>query len=262
MTSRRTSTPTTFSEHTFDEWNEYMFTSANLNRLTRYIIEDSNRIAERKESKQRKPKINTAAAAPKEEWFVPRGRDQLFWCFYVAAEGIGKYNMIGHHKFQEEKDYKINTIAKLRNIKDSLKSKKISLNAAENELVNASEVGATTIRALSALHQIPIIYKIGNAFYNFSVETNKSHILIEKVDKNHKLYLGDASSLCDKIITGCFEIDPKKPMRGISTFTLGNLQQICLKLDIETKNENGKSKLKRVLYDEIIIKLGKLHEPV
>ena len=258
----RSSTQSTLSEHTFDEWNEYMFTTSNLNRLTRFVIEDSTRITKRKERKNRKPKVNTATAAPKEEWFSPRGRDQLFWCFYVAVEGIGKYNMIGHHKFQEEKDYKINTVAKLRGIKDILKSKKISLNAAENELVNTPEVGATSIRAMSALQQIPIIYKIGNAFYNFSIETDKPPILIEKVDKNHKLYLGDASALCDKIIKGCFEIDPKKPMRGISTFTLGELQQICFKLDIETQNEAGKPKLKRVLYDEIIVKLGKLHEPV
>lgn len=258
----RSSTQSTLSEHTFDEWNEYMFTGANLNRLTRFVIEDSARITKRKERKQRKPKVNTAAAAPKEEWFSPRGRDQLFWCFYVAVEGIGKYNMIGHHKFQEEKDYKINTVAKLRDIKDTMKSKKISLNAAENELVNAPEIGATTIRALSALHGVPVIYKIGNAFYNFSVESDKPTILIVKVDKNHKLYLGDAKILCDKIVNGCFEIDPKKPMRGISTFTLGDLQQICLKLDIETKTDAGKPKLKRVLYDEIIVKLGKLHEPV
>lgn len=249
------------SEHTFDEWNEYMFTSANLIRQTRFINEDSTRITKRKEQKNRKPKVNTAAA-PKEEWFSTRGRDQLFWCFYVAIEGIVKYNMIGPHKFQEEKDYKINTVAKLRGIKDTLKSKKISLNAAENELVNAPEVGATSIRALSVLCQISVIYKIGNAFYNFSVDTDKPTILIEKLDKNHKLYLGDASTLCDKIINGCFEIDPKKPMRGITTFTLGDLQQICMKLDIETQNESGKPKLKRVLYDEIIVKLGKLHEPV
>jgi hypothetical protein len=258
----QSSRQSTLYEHTFDEWNEYMFTSANLNRLTRFIIEDSVRITKQKERKQRKPIVNTLAVAPKEEWFTPRGRDQLFWCFYVAIEGIEKYNMIGHHKFQEEKEYKINTVAKLRGIKDKLKSKKVSLNVSENELVNASEIGATTIRALSALHELPIIYKIGNAFYNFSAETDKQAILIEKVDKNHKLYLGDAKPLCDKIIEGCFEIDPKKPMRGISTFTLGHLQNICLKLDIETQTDAGKPKLKRILYDEIIVKLGKLHEPV
>ncbi len=257
-------------EHTFEAMREYMFTPRVIEKLVSNVESDAAFIAERKAKKKlkREGKAIVASSIQKAssekhavEVFKPRGRDSLFWCFYVASEGLGQYNVNSHHLFQLEKEYKIESVSQLRKISAALKAAKISLNRAEDELVNKPEIGATALRALLLLKQMNIVYKIGDTFYDFSNGGTRTY-LVELVDKHNRITLSDSSNVIDEIRARCFRIDPVKPLRGISTFTNGALHDICIRLSINITNDSGKSKIKRVLYDEIVVKLGKLQEPV
>ena len=46
----------------------------------------------------------------------------------------------------------------------------------------------------------------------------------------------------------------QKPLKAPSAYTLKELQEICVKLEIITTNEIGKSKNKKDLYEEILSK--------
>ena len=49
--------------------------------------------------------------------------------------------------------------------------------------------------------------------------------------------------------------DITKQIKGLSSYKLGDLQEICHKLKINSKDINGKNLKKTLLYEEILIKL-------
>ena len=52
--------------------------------------------------------INTPVQKKTTGIFIPRSHDTLFWCFYIILEGKDAYYMTGNHKFQIEKNKKMN----------------------------------------------------------------------------------------------------------------------------------------------------------
>ena len=50
-------------------------------------------------------------------------------------------------------------------------------------------------------------------------------------------------------------INPNKPIKGVSSYTLDNLQEIGTMLKINTFNMSGKKKTKNELYQEILSRL-------
>jgi len=57
---------------------------------------------------RQKPTIN-------DEYFKPRQKDSLFWCFYILKYGFGKYEMeVGNQHFVIEKQEKFKYIEQMR----------------------------------------------------------------------------------------------------------------------------------------------------
>jgi hypothetical protein len=57
-----------------------------------------------------------------------------------------------------------------------------------------------------------------------------------------------------------FLIDIIKPIKGISGYKLSELQEMAGKLSIDIRQDNSKPKLKKCLYEDLVKKIGKLHE--
>ena len=98
----------------------------------------------------------------------------------LSKKLMNKYNinteLISNHKFNEKKN--------LLRVLNILKSNKISLNTAENELVNAPEIGTTCLRAIILMSNISLVYKVGNAYYDFSSDNEQKPILKNKLSVN------------------------------------------------------------------------------
>jgi len=247
-------------EHRFKSLEEYMFSSEVLCKLSRYSM-PSDKNTKLKKSNRSKKVINNFKENPdvkKTEMFKPYQRDTIFWCFFVAVNGIDKYNMNKNHIFELEKSTKIEYIEKLRKIKPQLKAAKIKLNKVENELINNPRISAYTLNALALFHQKNVMYVNSLAYYNFNYGVDK--IVIEKIDKINKLYLTNISDKFMKCEKYNFLIDIIKPIKGISGYKLSELQEMAGKLSIDIRQDNSKPKLKKCLYEDLVKKIGKLHE--
>ena len=66
-------------------------------------------------------KQKTRHQTPNNEYFYPREKDSLFWCYYINKTGIDTYLDNKRKNFTIEHDFKIKTIDKIANLKDTLK---------------------------------------------------------------------------------------------------------------------------------------------
>ena len=83
------------------------------------------------------------------------------------------------------------------------------------------------------------------------------YYIVEKIEHNITLHLGDVNTEVEKIKQNNFYIDPHKKIKGISSYTAKDLRDIANKLLIET-SQDGKQLNKQQLYANIITKVTKL----
>jgi len=198
------------------------------------------------------------------EFFYINKNDQLFWCFYIIKNGYDNYEINKNNSFYLEKSIKINSIEKLREKKDLLKINKLKLNEIENELANEKLITIKGFIALLLINDLNIFYVGDSIFYKF-ISNNDKQIFIVKYNKQIKklgVNINDSNGTNDtnKYIKNITEtkmelFDIAKQIKGISSYKLGDLQDICNKLKINIKDNDNKNLKKTLLYETILIKL-------
>jgi len=79
------------------------------------------------------------------EYFIPREKDTLFWCFFIMKYGKESYNDLGKINIVIERKWKIDYIERLRKNKESIKRHKIApLTHVENFLINEQKIDIKT----------------------------------------------------------------------------------------------------------------------
>lgn len=229
----------------FDGMHKYMFSAENILRYTKHKIVDSPLIKTKSIVKKNKPS----------EVFFPCEKDQLFWCFYIIINGQDKYDMIKNSVFKTEKEFKIESVEKLRFKKDILKINKLKKTEVENQLVNIQCIKLEALRALCILYEISIIYVSGRTYSLFNYGTDLSAVII-KINNKFGFRLNNIPQYVEDIKSNYFNIeDRSKPIKGISSYTLKELQDIAIKLDISLIDTTGKKIAKKGLYEAILTKL-------
>tara|TARA_B100000902_G_C27205117_1_gene861193 strand:+ start:461 stop:1180 length:720 start_codon:yes stop_codon:yes gene_type:complete len=229
----------------FDEMHKYMFSAEN---LLRYTADKTEIIKETKIKKNNK-------SDKKSDFFYPKQHDQLFWCIYIIVKGKDNYNMIKYNSFVTEKEFKINSVEKLRLKKDLLKQNKLKKNQIEDELVNQSKIGIYTLKALSMLYELNITYVKDRIYYKFEYgnEASKNDIII----CNEKGYgISENQLELNKEINSTYLYieNISKPIKCVTSYNIKDLQSMCEKLQISLLDETGKKKGKKALYESILIK--------
>lgn len=174
--------------------------------------------------------------------------DSLFWCFFIILNGRHEYEI--NSSFKREKEFKIQSIEKLRNIKSELKAFKLRLNEIEDELLNQTKISIKTLFALCLLHKINILYVwnrkyfeiINNADENINVilNENKEDKIIYDMDLEKINYYRE-NYLCIENIN--------KQIKSITGYTHKELLAIAHKLDIQ---DITSKKTKKEIYEKII----------
>jgi len=233
----------------------FMFTSQNLNRFNRYInfISENNNTGKTNKNIIIQKKNNISNV--KKKFFSVIENDKLFWYIYIIVNGIDSYYMNKNNIYKEEKNFKFNCIPLLREKKKILKSMKINVNHVENNLINSKQIDMNTTHALCILFNISLIFYKNPVYYEFNY--GKTKHLIEKNDKEIIYYLEPKQDKINKIREKNYFIDLLKPIKGISSYKLGELQKMADKLNIDIVS-NNKKKTKKIIYQEIIIKIEKL----
>ena len=178
--------------------------------------------------------------------------DELFWLFYRL---IFKDEFIDYNKsFQIEKNFKIELVSKLRDIKIKLKNYKLKLNDIENDLVNEKKISVKTFFALCLLYDINIIYIWDFKYFELLCNSEKEIFFIEN-NKNSEIKILENVSK-DKIYDSYFYVENiDKSIKSISSYTKNDLTNICNKLNIRNFD---KKNTKEQLYEKICLKINVL----
>jgi hypothetical protein len=168
-----------------------MFTSENIDRYTKHIINFQNQKNEtfikpksclkNSEQVKNKDKENidfgiikeyaTKEVKPvlenntknkkyeKQKMYKPKQKESLFWCFYILKNGFSNYEMeINNKYFVVEKNEKFKYIDLIRKNKELLKLHKIKpLTQLEDDLANKDKISPKTFFALCLLENMNVL---------------------------------------------------------------------------------------------------------
>ena len=190
-----------------------------------------------------------------EDIFIPKYKDTLFWCFYIIKYGWEKYHLIGRHSFSIEKKIKIEFIEYLRSKKEMLKKNKWKRNYLENDLLNNATISIETFICLCALHGIQAMVIYDKYYYQYDEELDQKISIIK--NNEYALCTLFPNQIRNKISTFWRIPNLKKPLKAISSFKVGELKNICSKLDINIHKKNNRVCTKKEIYNLIKSKLNK-----
>jgi|LakMenEpi03Aug12_release.lakeMendotaPanAssembly.Ray.scaffolds.fasta_scaffold26943_5 hypothetical protein len=203
------------------------------------------------------------------KYFTPSQKDTLFWCFYIIYNGYQSYEYETNY-FTAEQQFKIQTIERIKKgeNKNLLKENKISKNFLEGGLM--TNITPKVLYALCIFYNINIFYVHKNTYYEMFTNIDKPTYIIKynsdtnnysialpvKMNVNDTEIIPEHQNYIEKIKLSLLKLDNiDKPLRAITTYSVGDLVKICEKLDISILNDLNKKKTKAELYANILQKL-------
>ena len=210
------------------ELQHYMLTKEHImNLVDEYENYNKSTIVEKSTKKLRaKKKVEQFG-----NFIHPKHKDSLFWCYYMITSGLFSYETIGDKDFIEEKGVKIQIVEDLKNHKELLKKNKWKRTQIESELVTAAEISLKTFFCICAIKQINVVVLKGRCLYiQQSTESNKYELLVLG---EHGFMLSQHNEeqkkkLIDEYTSNYWLVENiSKPLAEISSYTVGNLKNIC-----------------------------------
>jgi hypothetical protein len=219
-----------------DNIQDYMLTSVLFNKFS---IKEREKVIHKSEKKKISNRITI------------KETDQLFWYFYIALEGYDEYKLVSN-KFTLEKELKITNIEKMRSNNSILKQQKLKISEYETTLLNSKKIDIPTLCGLAAYNELNIIFIKNKVYYHFNFGNIDNTIIIYHEGKNYSCEINPTKELIETVHNNYYHVEnPNKPIKGISTYKVNEIVEICNKLGIKTQLESGKSKSKKQLYTEI-----------
>jgi len=231
---------------------DFVLNERNIERILQHTIKTKNTVINKRPNLPQKKVVTTNM-----QFLLPKYSDTLFWCYYIISNGISAYEIIHGDGFKDSFETKIQLVYNVRENKALLKKYKWKRNAIEDELVNHAKISITSFMCICAINNCNISYIDGRKMYtlicNENIDTNLN--IIEKTDQGYTIFIGSDEDKY-KYFTDCrdkfWQIDNlNKPLKGISSYKLKDLQTICKALNIETHNNKKSSFKKSILYKNI-----------
>jgi hypothetical protein len=175
----------------------------------------------------------------KNDIYVVRQKDDLFWTFYIIKYGLFNYEMnVFRQSFSIEKQEKFKYINLIRENKELLKLHKIkNLQSLENELANENKISIKTFICMCIIENINI-YLINDRklYINILDETLPINIIFK--NRNKPYYCIDFQVSEEKInnykenylIISSFNNN----LKSINSYKVNELLDICKKLNLNT----------------------------
>lgn len=200
-----------------------------------------------KKEKQEEPKRETKP----HDFQVPPDSDTLFWCFhYMDRKEDADY--FERHNIVQEKQLKIYWVEQMRKQKDEIKFC-ASMAHIENQLANERRIDLPTFLSLCGSKNIDVCVLRNKTHFPFICSNLGDLYAVKEVQRNRYGFKLDTLGL-QHYKDNYFEIEKiNKPLKTVSCYTLEQLQQFCLKLDIPIfKEDTKKKKTKAELYESIV----------
>lgn len=233
------------------ELDDYMFSQ---NRIKMEEIETNIKI-----DKKINSKLHLHYDVKKEsDFFIPKKKDTLFWCFYIGLKGLNNFKLIENY-FVEENKFKIETIEKSRNYKYLFKENKIKVNIFESDLLMEKKINLITFKALCLFYNLNFVVIRKKTYLEFINDKSKPIFLIEENKDNKVVNYGiKSTNIYEKyefVKKNLYYIENvNKILNSISSYKLADLQKIAENLKITIDIDN-KKKTKQQLYQNIFNEL-------
>jgi hypothetical protein len=191
------------------------------------------------------------------EYFIPKQKDTLFWCFYIMKNGIDKFDDLNETGISivTEKQLKIGFVEKLRKEKQLIKTYKFASNThIESQLVNENKIDIATFLTLCVLENLNVVYLKKKTYYELLMNDSNDIHVVNFTDYGKFGYKLSLNNDVNNIRTTLFKIDNiEKPVKALSGYKVSELVEYCTKLDISIINEKtNKKKNKNELYESLI----------
>ena len=199
--------------------------------------------------------------------------DKLFWIFYKIINNFSDVDLEHINSFKIMKEFKINSVEKLKSQKNILKDFKIQKGLVEDDLTNNEKISFKTFHALCVLYLINVVLiRDNNTYCVLCTNSDEKVINLQnyKVIKISNVKLSAQFNNFDiELVTNSFtetELQTilksyysieniEKPLKAFSNYKLDDLVNIAEKLNINIYDEHSKKKKKQELYENILQKL-------
>ena len=245
-----------------DELTSHMFDCKNLRQFTKHTIDFAStkdiikdkRKELKKEIIKDKRKEQQKEIIKKIEFYKPKQKDSLFWCFFILKYGFSKYEMeVGNQHFQIEKQEKFKYIDQIRKTcnKDLLKMHKIKpLTLLEDDLANQERISVKTFCALCIIENINIILIDKRKIYEVLTTDDPKINIIHRnsITYEHQIevdILPETINMYKETYYNVPNFDVS--LKSMASYKVDELLELCKKLDINTTNDaiNDNSKKKQ-----------------
>ena len=154
------------------------------------------------------------------------------------------------------------------NKKGVLKQNKTApLTHIENALLNEHKIDIKTFIALCVVENLSLMYVHNKTYYEMNVDADIDkeititpvHVIIQKDQPlKYGIVMNTVTEYNPQIIRSIFyKIDNiNKPLKAISSYKYDELYDICDRLNILQKLDQGKRTTKQILYEGIVLELG------
>jgi hypothetical protein len=185
----------------------------------------------------------------KNDIFIVRQKDTLFWTFYIMKYGLFNYEMNVFRQsgsFRIEKEEKFKCIDLIRENKELLKLHKIkNLQSLENELANENIISIKTFICMCIIENLNV-YLINDRKLHMNVLDDTLPINIIFKNKNKPYYCIDFQVSEEKInnykenylIMSSFDNN----LKSINSYKVNELLDICRKLDLTISSDEKLNK--------------------
>ena len=200
--------------------------------------------------KNDKSNNNTINVKIKDRFFFPKESDNLFWCYYIFANGYHNYEVIDTAKFTIEKDKKISCIDMIRQNKKQLTPFRIRglKDTVEDDLVNSKKISLKTFIALCIVSNMNLMYIHNRTYYEIKCDPdNKDKVFVIHQFDTPVLRYGYEENISPEILEKyrtekycCHSFD--NPLKAVSSYKVGELRDICSLLGIDSSMLEKKTK--------------------
>ena len=265
-------------ENIITELQDYMFTSDNLGRFTKHMIQINlkpkqshhltiyTKIDKNVDKNVDKIKfdklVKKKSFSENNKIYKPKQKDSLFWCFYILKNGYSNYEMeINNQYFVVEKNEKFKYIEIMRKNKDILKIHKIKpLTELEDDLANKDKISVKTFFALCVLENINVLLVDNRKIFELiCVDIDDKHP-VNIIHRNSKTYenhieLDVTNEVLQKYRETYYNINSfDANLKAMGSYKLDELIDLCKKLNINIEiNEDKKKKTKKDIYELLVL---------
>jgi hypothetical protein len=238
-----------------EKLQDYTLTELNMQSIIKNQLVTSPTCKEEQQQKEKEQRKRDATKTT--SFFEPRELDSLFWIAFVILHGQEEYNNTTHRNVILEKKHKIEFVEKIRHNKTIIKTNGFSTLAhLEEILAYGTKLDIPTFFTLCAVENKNAVYINKRTFFELKTNnTSEVHVIHALENKKYAYELSNSSAV-DLKKSSLYQLEAiDKPIRNISHYKLQDLVDICLKLEIETKKDNDKTKTKNELYESIVQKI-------